>query len=92
MVVWIVRTTPNPEKGNMNEVILTLVLVSPTYMTTVEHPYDPVERTCEEAGEELVGEWITTPTQRYVVTGYHCQSNEVVTGVIYPNQYKETRQ
>ena len=76
----------------MKEVILTLVLVSPTHMTTVEYGYDPVERTCEEAGEEMVGEWIHTPTNKYVVSGYHCQANEVVTGVIYPNQYKETSQ
>jgi len=73
----------------MNEVILTLILLSPTGLTTTTYTYDPVERTCEEAGEELIGEWIHTPTQRYIVNGYHCQTNEVVTGTIYPNTYSQ---
>ena len=73
----------------MNEVILTLILLSPTGLTTTTYTYDEQATTCEEAGEEMVGEWISTPPQRYIVSGYHCQTNEAVTGTIYPNEYSQ---
>ena len=73
----------------MNEVILTLILYFAGGMTTTTMTYDEAYMTCEEAGEQYVGEWLNTPTHRYLVRGYICNHSEGVDSVIYPFQYDE---
>jgi hypothetical protein len=74
----------------MNEVILTLILVSPTQITTQPYTYDEERMTCQEAGEQLLNQWAGVGTNKYLVSGYFCDNGEEVNSTIRPfNTTKE---
>lgn len=68
----------------MNEIILTLVLVSPTGVQFPVQHYDEQHMTCEEAGEQYLGQWVNTNTNKYMVSGYVCDSGAEVNSTIRP--------
>ena len=68
----------------MNSVILTLILVSPTGITTQQYGYPEEHMTCQEAGDQMLNQWVGTPTNKWMVTGYFCDSGDEVESTIRP--------